>query len=88
MKRLITGVCFFLCFIMMAKSQLYDWRGPGRSGVYNETGLLKEWPASGPDLLWEAEDLGFGYSSVTVTNDAVYITGRVPLPFMGKRNGR
>ena len=77
MKRLITGVCFFLCFIMMAKSQLYDWRGPGRSGVYNETGLLKEWPASGPDLLWEAEDLGFGYSSVTVTNDAVYITGRV-----------
>ena len=77
MKRLITGVFFCLCFIMMAKSQLYDWRGPGRSGVYNETGLLKEWPASGPELLWEAEDLGFGYSSVTVTNDAVYITGRV-----------
>lgn len=51
------------------------WRGPGRTGVYNETGLLKSWPSSGPALLWEADGVGMGYSSATVTDDAIYITG-------------
>ena len=52
------------------------WRGPGRTGIYNETGLLKEWPAAGPALIWESSDAGTGYSSVTAAADAVYITGR------------
>lgn len=59
-----------------AFGQQYGWRGPGRTGVYNETGLLKVWPESGPSLLWEAKGFGPGYSSVTVTEDAVYITGK------------
>ena len=57
-------------------SQLYEWRGPDRSGIYNETGLLKKWPDGGPKLLWEASKMGDGYSSPTVTDDAVYVTGR------------
>ncbi len=57
-------------------SQLYEWRGPDRSGIYNETGLLKKWPQGGPKLLWEYEASGFGYSQPLVTDDAVYITGR------------
>ena len=52
------------------------WRGPERSGVYNETGLLKTWPSAGPSLIWEYNEAGAGYSSTTVTDDAVYITGR------------
>jgi outer membrane protein assembly factor BamB len=56
--------------------QLYEWRGPGRTGIYNETGLLKKWPAGGPLIVWEYDGLGMGYSSVTVTDDAVYVTGR------------
>jgi len=55
--------------------QEIGWRGPGRTGIYNETGLLKSWPASGPSLLWEATGIGLGYSSATVTDDAIYITG-------------
>ena len=62
--------------LIAAQAQQWGWRGPGRSGIYNETGLLKSWPASGPALLWEATGMGTGYSSVTVTDDAVYITGR------------
>jgi len=81
MKRIVLKfsitVVLFTCFIIQANSQLYDWRGPGRTGVYNETGLLKQWPAGGPELLWEAEGIGFGYSSVTITDDAIYITGRI-----------
>jgi outer membrane protein assembly factor BamB len=63
-------------FLITGNSQLYEWRGPGRTGIYNEKGLLKKWPDGGPKLLWEADKMGDGYSSVTVTDDAVYITGR------------
>ena len=59
-----------------ASGQQYGWRGPSRSGIYNEKGLMTTWPASGPQLLWEATGIGMGYSSATVTNDAVYITGK------------
>ncbi len=48
----------------------------GRTGIYNETGLLKEWPEGGPALLWEAGNMGDGYSSPTVTEDVIYVTGR------------
>ena len=37
---------FLTLFINTVNSQLYEWRGPGRSGIYNETGLLKKWPAA------------------------------------------
>ena len=33
-----------------------QWRGPNRSGVSNETGLLDEWPEDGPPLLWKAKN--------------------------------
>ena len=74
-KLLLT---FVFCTISgtIVIGQLYDWRGPGRTGIYNETGLLKKWPDGGPELLWEATSMGDGYSSVTVTDDAIYITGR------------
>ena len=65
-----------IIFILNANSQLYEWRGPERSGIYNEAGLLKEWPESGPELIWELDNLGDGYSSPTVTDNTIYITGR------------
>ena len=54
----------------------WQWRGDNRDGIYNETGLLKEWPADGPELLWYFEGLGDGYSSVAIANGKLYITGR------------
>lgn len=65
-----------LLLALNANSQLYEWRGPDRSGIYNETGLLKVWPETGPELIWELDGLGEGYSSVTVTDNTIYITGR------------
>lgn len=53
----------------------FGWRGPHRDGIYNETGLLKKWPANGPELLWEASDLGKGFSSPVIVGDRLYITG-------------
>ena len=74
--KLFLSLFFCTTFMTTVNCQLFEWRGPDRSGVYNETGLLKKWPDGGPGLLWEASKLGDGYSSATVTDDAVYVTGR------------
>jgi outer membrane protein assembly factor BamB len=52
-----------------------DWQGPNRDGKSPDTGLLKQWPSQGPRLLWKAEGIGVGFSSVAVAAGRVYITG-------------
>lgn len=52
-----------------------QWRGPNRDGVSKETGLLKQWPADGPPLLWKAAGAGRGYSSFSVANGRLYTMG-------------
>jgi outer membrane protein assembly factor BamB len=74
-KTILTSI-LYISTITNSYCQLYEWRGPGRSGIYNESGLLKKWPASGPALLWESENMGDGYSSPTVTDNEIYVTGR------------
>ena len=74
MKTFISIILFAIT-LLSSYGQQSGWRGPGRSGIYNETGLMKIWPENGPSLLWEITGIGTGYSSATVTDDAVYITG-------------
>ena len=52
-----------------------QWRGPRRDGVSAETGLLKDWPASGPPLAWTATGAGEGYSSFAVANGRAFTLG-------------
>ena len=52
-----------------------QWRGPDRSGLSKETGLLKNWPASGPSRVWLASSLGAGFGSISVQGDRVYVQG-------------
>ena len=35
-----------------------QWQGPDRTRLSKETGLLKEWPANGPSVVWTATGLG------------------------------
>jgi outer membrane protein assembly factor BamB len=51
------------------------WRGPDRTGLSKETGLLKEWPASGPPLVWSISSLGNGYGSPAIQGQSIYIQG-------------
>jgi outer membrane protein assembly factor BamB len=74
--KLFLSLIFCAASATIVYCQIYEWRGPGRTGIYNETGLLKKWPDGGPKLLWEADKMGDGYSAVTVTDDAVYVSGR------------
>lgn len=74
--KLLLSLLFCTTSVTIVYCQLFEWRGPDRTGIYNETGLLKKWPDGGPKLLWETVGVGDGYSSATVTNDAIYVTGR------------
>ena len=78
--ELLSAVC------MTAVVQAADWpqwRGPDRSGVSAETGLLKEWPKGGPDLAWSFENAGSGYGSFAVVGGRVYLLGARPLSAEG-----
>ncbi|RPH60469.1 MAG: polyvinylalcohol dehydrogenase, partial [Acidobacteria bacterium] len=52
-----------------------QWRGPDRTGLSRETGLLKQWPPSGPPLVWSSANLGAGYGSMAVAGDYVFVQG-------------
>jgi outer membrane protein assembly factor BamB len=41
--------------------------------VSREGGLLKQWPAEGPKLLWQVNDLGDGYSTPAVVGERIYL---------------
>ena len=50
-----------------------QWRGPQRNGISQESGLLKQWPAAGPKLLWQVNDIGDGYSTPAVVGTRIYL---------------
>jgi outer membrane protein assembly factor BamB len=52
-----------------------QWRGRDRTGMSAETGLLKQWPAGGPPVVWTAQNLGVGYGSISVSGDRVFVQG-------------
>lgn len=49
-----------------------QFRGPNRDGVSRETGLLKQWPAGGPPLLWKAHGIGTGNSAPSAAGGVLY----------------
>lgn len=55
--------------------KLYEWRGVNREGLYYEQGLMKQWPAEGPALVWDYQGVGNGYGSPVFTEDGMYIMG-------------
>ncbi len=67
-----------LLFVFAAQALAQDWpqwRGPNRDGISKETGLLKQWPAEGPPLVWKAAGAGRGYSSFSIANGRLYTMG-------------
>ncbi len=79
MRIFLLLCCIVIQFISLsASAQLVtSWRGPERNGIYPETGLLREWPDEGPEILWSFEGLGQGYSSPSFANDRIYLTGMI-----------
>ncbi len=65
----------FLFSINLFGQNLVEFRGINRSGHYNETGLLKQWPENGPELFLKIEGLGKGYSQPILFNETIFISG-------------
>jgi outer membrane protein assembly factor BamB len=61
--------------IALAADDWPQWRGVNRDGHSADTGLLKQWPADGPKLLWKASGVGAGYTNVAVVGDRVFLMG-------------
>ncbi|KAF0233763.1 MAG: hypothetical protein FD181_3766 [Prolixibacteraceae bacterium] len=58
-------------------SQLVQWRGPSRNGIFLETGLLNVWPEGGPEQILEVEKIGKGWSSPILAGNMIYATGMI-----------
>ena len=52
-----------------------QWQGPDRTGLANETGLLKSWPAAGLPVVWSVSGLGEGYGSISIKADRLFVQG-------------
>ena len=65
---------------VFAETPAHSWpqfHGPDRDNISRETGLLKTWPNDGPTLVWTADGLGEGYSSVSIANGMVFTAGNI-----------
>ncbi|MBI4664400.1 MAG: PQQ-like beta-propeller repeat protein [Verrucomicrobia bacterium] len=52
-----------------------QWRGPDRTDVSKETGLLKAWPSEGPKRLWLFDKAGQGYSGPAIVGGKLFTMG-------------
>src|SRR5262245_46797651 len=52
-----------------------QWQGPNRDALSTETGLLQEWPESGPELVWKASGLGRGLAGISIRSGHIYTMG-------------
>lgn len=54
-----------------------DWprfRGPQGNGISKETGWFKEWPSTGPKVIWESK-VGLGFASFAVAEGKALTSG-------------
>jgi len=81
MKRVALAGLSLLCLVCGSAVALAadwpQWRGPNRDDISTETGLLKDWPAGGPHLVWKTTVLGAGYSGISVVGDRLYSAGDI-----------
>lgn len=75
---LLEGAFIGMDFVPNESAFGADWpqyRGPLRNDVSEERGLLAEWPAGGPALLWTFTDTGIGLSGSAVVGDQLLTIG-------------
>jgi len=74
--RFLASICCVLLTVPAAATG--DWpqfHGPNRDSICTEKGLLKQWPAEGPKLLWTLKGLGRGYSNISIVDGKLYTMG-------------
>ena len=79
-RGVVGGCCWMWGALALLASggMAADWptfRGPDRTGVALDTGLLDTWPATGPHLVWETAGAGHGYASLAIAGQRIYTLG-------------
>lgn len=77
-KTILVAAVITVVILAKATAETPRFRGPEGDGKFTATGLLKEWPADGPPVAWTVEGLGGGYSSASVVDGKIYVTGMTP----------
>ncbi len=75
LKLIILFSAIFMIEFQTNAQKISEWRPENRTGVSNETGLLKVWPEGGPRLIWENLLLTKGHSSPSFGENKMFITG-------------
>jgi outer membrane protein assembly factor BamB len=73
--RFLFFLLFFFATSSLISQEIIEFRGIGRSGHFNETGLLKQWPENGPEVLLKIEGIGKGYSHPIFASNTIFVTG-------------
>jgi outer membrane protein assembly factor BamB len=77
MKATLLSLCAFLSAFAARAEDWPEWRGRGRAGVWNETGIVEKFPASGLKVAWRTPLHG-GYSGPSVAAGRVFVTDFAP----------
>ena len=76
MKKLLSAASAALFSVAVIQAADWpQWQGADRTRISKETGLLEQWPSSGPPLVWTAGGLGNGYGSMAVACERVFVQG-------------
>lgn len=88
MPRMSSLCLFAVAALVLATPAAADdwpqWRGPGRDGVWRESGIVDEFANDRLEVLWR-KPLGPGYSGPTVADNRVFITDRQTEPLQVER---
>jgi hypothetical protein len=69
--RLLLLACCLAAFGVVEAEDWPQFRGPRRDGTSTETGLLRQWPEGGPEVLWSTP-VAQGYSAAAIQDGKVY----------------
>jgi len=75
MNKIVLTTAALLAAVTIHAADWPQYQGPERTRWSKETGLLKQWPPTGPSVIWAAKDLGAGYGSMAVVGDRVFLQG-------------
>src|SRR5687768_16077856 len=74
-KALTCAGALLLSITAIQAADWPQWQGPDRTRLSKETGLLRQWPAAGPPIVWTATGIGGGYGSMAIAGDRVFVQG-------------
>lgn len=71
----ISVIIFLLCTGTVIAQDWPQFLGPNRNSISDQKGILRSWPATGPEVLWTVP-VGIGYGGPVVKNGKVYLLDR------------